>query len=399
MKLCIKNANLFDGTGSPILKNAYLIINNKRIEKIGANFSSENTHDIKVLDAGHQYIIPGLIDSHVHCSFSGNPNMVNEMLEMSDLDITVLTINNFQKLLKYGVTFIRDVGEKNYIVTRLKKYVQNKSIAGPGILSAGEIITMTGGHGDLQGLGCASDGITANTKAARKQLKNGTDLLKVIATGGVMTPGVDVNAYQSEIEEMAAVVHEAHKVNKRVAVHAHGTQGIKNAVKAGVDSIEHCTLLDEEGKDMIIEKGIFVVPTLSAVYNITQVNPHAVPPESLEKALEVEQAHYRSVKMLYESGAKIAMGTDAGTPFNEHGKSALLELELLVKAGISPAEVLTIATKNSSELLKIDKDYGTLEPGKFADFIILNADPTENISNIRKISQVFKHGKSINRVS
>lgn len=395
MKICIKNANLFDGTGSSLKKNVFLIIEDKKIKKIGNNFSSQNTDNMKVIDAKGKYIIPGLIDSHIHCSFSGNPNMVKEMVEMSDLEITMLTIKNFQKLLKYGVTFIRDVGEKNYIVNQLKKYVLNGSIAGPGILSAGEIITMTGGHGDLKGLGCPSDGITENTKAARKQLKNGADLLKVIATGGVMTPGVDVNAYQSEIEEMAAVVHEAHKVNKTVAVHAHGTQGIKNAVKANVDSIEHCTLLDEEGKNMIIEKGIFVVPTLSAVYNITQVNPHAVPKESLEKALEVEKAHYKSLKMLYKAGAKIAMGTDAGTPFNEHGKSALLELELLEKAGIPPKEVLTIATKNSSELLKIDKNYGTLEPGKFADFIILDADPTKNISNVRKILQVFKHGAKI----
>jgi imidazolonepropionase-like amidohydrolase len=386
-----KNINLIDGTGEKILKNAYMKVENGIIGEIGVGWN-DNNKDFEVTDLGGKYVMPGMIDCHTHITFPGSANPELLLFTANHTDITILALKNLERLLKHGVTYIRDLGDYEHISIKIKKYLADGSIKGPNICSAGKAIMMTGGHGHQAGR--EADGVVEVMKATREQIKAGADVIKVISSGGVMTKGADVNAYQFNVDELSAAVVEAHKTNRKVATHCHSTQGIKNSILAGIDSIEHSTILDEEAVSMMVEAGTYIVPTLIAVKSIIDNGESAgIPKFMVEKAKLVSKNHYNSIKMAYDAGIKIAMGTDCGTPFNIHGISAPLELELMVEAGMTPMDVIKSATKTSSELLGIEEQYGTLEVGKFADFLVLDENPIENIKTIQSLSNVYQKGQ------
>jgi imidazolonepropionase-like amidohydrolase len=300
---------------------------------------------------------------------------------------------NLKKLLKSGVTFFRDMGGYEYIDIELKKSVNEGFIEGPEFLVSGKVLTMTGGHGYLMGREC--DGVDEVRKAAREQLKAGADVIKIMATGGVMTPGVEPGSPQLTKEEIQAAVEEAHKAGRKTAAHAQGTTGIKNAVMAGIDSVEHGIFLDDEVIEMMVEKGVYLVPTLVAPYFIIEYGEEGgIPAYVVEKSKRVMESHLESFRKAYKAGVKIAMGTDAGTPFNYHDKSAY-ELKLMVEAGMKPMDAIVSSTKVAAELLGIEKDYGTLEQGKVADFIVLKDNPLENIETLLQVERVYKKGKLV----
>jgi imidazolonepropionase-like amidohydrolase len=383
------NFNLIDGKSKKIQKNMQLVVENGRIIDINKN----KEFDINAIDLKNKFVMPGLIDCHTHMFMDSSPDPVEKFDKLGDADLIVGAVNNLKRTLESGVTFIRDVGGYKHYDIQLRNQVKNNSIIGPDMFCAGKIVTMTGGHGHF--IGREADGVVEVRKAVREQLKAGADVIKVISSGGVMTPGVDVNAYQFNIDELRAAVEEAHKAGRKVCTHCHGTKGIKNSIIAGVDSIEHATLLDDEAIQMLVEKGTYIVPTLAAVHYIVENGEEAgIPKSVVDKAREISIKHFEGFKKAYDAGVNIAMGTDAGTPFNIHGNN-FMELILMVRAGMTPMDAITTATKNSSELIGIDEEYGTLESGKYADFIVLNDNPIDDIETFKNIDSVFKKGKKI----
>jgi len=346
------------------------------------------SHEGEVVDVG--YIMPGLIDCHTHICFPPVSDTVGRLSQMNDIDVVVTAIKNLEALLKGGVTYIRDVGGVNDVQLQLKKYLNDGSVLGPDMLCAGKIVTMTGGHGWHVGREC--DGPDEIRKAVREQLKAGADLIKVVSSGGVLTPGVDVNAFQFNVDELTAAREEAHKAGRKICTHCHSMKGTKNSILSGIDSVEHATILDKEAVDMAIDAGTYFVPTLSAVHFIVEHGEAGgIPKFAVDKAKDVYQKHQDSFKLAYQSGVKIAMGTDVGTPFNVHGVSSAFELELMVKAGMTEMDAILSATKYASELLGVENTHGTLEVGKYADFLVLEEDPTRNIKTIQS-SNVYKNG-------
>ena len=260
-----------------------------------------------------------------------------------------------------------------------------------GIITAGPLICMSGGHGWRGGR--EIDGVDEARKAARQVIREGADFVKFSATGGVMTPGVEPGSPQLTFPEMEALCFETNKAGKRSATHAQGSGGILDAVKAGVTSVEHGIFLTDEIIALMIEKGTWLVPTLAAPYNIVKHGLEGgIPEYAVRKANMIIGAHNESFRKAYRAGVKIAMGTDAGTPFNEHGES-WFELKLMCENGMSPMEAIVVTTKNAAELLDIDQDYGTLEPGKYADFIVLDGNPLENLEVLSDVKATYRHGE------
>lgn len=387
MKTLYKNCTLIDGTGNEPINNSFTVEDGRIIE-IGDNLKAD-----KEIDLDGKYIMPGLINSHVHITMEpiGDPFVL--IMNESDAKAAIRGVKNLKKQLKSGTTYFRDLGASNGVDIDLRNAVNEGLIEGAEFKCAGSVVTMTGGHG--WPIGREADGVDETRKAAREQLKKGSDLVKIMATGGVMTTGVEPGSPQLSMEEMKAAVEEAHKAGKKTASHAQGTQGIKNAILAGIDSIEHGLILDEEAVDMMYENNTYLVPTLVAPYVIVEKGVEAgIKKDSYEKAVSIMESHIKSFKMSYEKGVKIAMGTDAGTPFNTHDM-AWMELKLMIEYGMKPMDAIVSSTRNSAELLDILDDYGTIEKGKFADFLILDENPLENIETLSKINTVYKKGVKV----
>ncbi|NMB09397.1 MAG: amidohydrolase family protein [Tissierellia bacterium] len=387
MKTLYKNCTLIDGTGNEPINTSFTVEDGRIIE-IGDNLKAD-----KEIDLDGKYIMPGLINSHVHITMEpiGDPFVL--IMNESDAKAAIRGVKNLKKQLKSGTTYFRDLGASNGVDIDLRNAVNEGLIEGAEFKCAGSVVTMTGGHG--WPIGREADGVDETRKAAREQLKKGSDLVKIMATGGVMTTGVEPGSPQLSMEEMKAAVEEAHKAGKKTASHAQGTQGIKNAILAGIDSIEHGLILDEEAVDMMYENNTYLVPTLVAPYVIVEKGVEAgIKKDSYEKAVSTMESHIKSFKMSYEKGVKIAMGTDAGTPFNTHDM-AWMELKLMIEYGMKPMDAIVSSTRNSAELLDILDDYGTIEKGKFADFLILDENPLENIETLSKINTVYKKGVKV----
>ena len=382
---------LINGTGEAPVENSYFLVEDKKIIKVGRAEELEDQDNVKVVDLYGKTIMPGLINSHVHINMEpvGDPNAV----KLSDATLTINSINNLKKHLYAGTTFFRDMGGFNYIDIDVRNAVNSGLIEGPEFLASGKVICMTGGHG--WSMGREADGIDENRKAAREQLKAGADIIKVMATGGVMTKGVEPGSPQLTMEEMKAAIDEAHKVGKKTATHAQGTTGIKNAVLAGIDSIEHAFFLDDEVIQMMIDRGTYIVPTLVAVdFIVKNGESGGIPEYAVRKATATQVAHKASITKAFKAGVKIAMGTDSGTPYNIHG-SAPYEVKLMTECGMTHMDVLVAATKSSADLLGILDNYGTLEKGKFADFLVLDENPLDNLDTLFNINSVYKLGKKV----
>lgn len=380
------NFNLIDGTGAEIVQNAELYVQDGKIVE-------PREVDSEVNLCG-EYVIPGLMDGHVHVSM---PPFDVAKINITDFGASEHTMNgiiNLGLLLDQGVTYVRDVGsiyQHESVELPMRKYLANGTIKGPMMKCSGPMMQITGGHmAHVSNAVC--DGVEECRKMARKHIAMGVDLLKYAGTGGVGTEGNDPNAYQFNIDEISAITEEAHKVGKKVATHAHGTQGIKNALIAGVDSIEHGTLADDEAIDMMVENGAWLVPTLG-VQHVILNNPR-VPAYLKEKEKEISVLHKASLKKAYDKGVKLACGTDllpTLMPFAPH-----LEIQLMMEVtGMNALEGIKIATKNTAELIGVDATHGTLEVGKVADFVVIKGNPCDDIQNIKNIISVYQKGQAI----
>lgn len=383
-KLVIHAKIMIDGISDTPKKDQLITIEDDKITSIEDYHKTED----EVIEVNT--ITPGFFNCHVHILY---PVGFDSKKEFSLIEKIFYAQKHCKEYLQSGVTFIRVVGtEENYDL-QIKEAIENHVIEGPHMYCAGKMICMTGGHGWQEGI--EADGKDACLKVVRTQLKAGVDLIKMMATGGVMTKGVEPGNAQFNIDEMKIMVEEAHKARRKTATHAQGLQGIKNALYAGVDSIEHGCFLDDECLELMKQQNTFLVPTLCAPQCIIDKGvENGVAKYAVDKTLKVKDAHVESVKKAYDKGIQIALGTDAGTPFNYHSNTAY-EMELLSKLNIPNTDILKIATINSAKCVGVEKDYGSIEVGKQADLVCLNENPLENISNVRKINRVIQSGKIV----
>lgn len=388
------NGRLIDGTGGVLEKGA-VAIENSRFVRVGR---VEEMTDLKgeVIDINGLTIMPGLIDCHVHLCLSGEPDPFSALPGLPLPLLSLKFLKNAQTTLMSGITTVRDQGAIGHVDFCVRRAAEERLFTLPRMVLSGKIITMTGGHGWQLG-GREADGPDEVRKAVREQIKAGADSIKIMASGGGLTEGSEPGCVAFTIEELSAAVEEANKAGKRTSTHAHAATAVKNAVKAGIDSVEHAMFMDQEALEMMDEHGVFYVPTVVAPLRTLEQSTGQVPGWVIRKVQNFKDHFVNSVKMAHERGLKIAMGSDAGTPLNPHGEN-LKELEFFVKIGFSPMEAIITATKRAAETLGFEKEIGTIENGKLADLIVVDGDPLKHIACLQdrgKIVYVVKEGRII----
>ncbi len=374
MGFAFVNGRVFVGDGR-VLEHATVLVEGNRIVKVAKGNIAVPRKARPIALEGHT-LFPGFIDCHVHLCLDGGPDPVTGIAR-EPLILTALKAAEFaRRTLLAGVTTVRDMGGREGVDLVLKQAIQSGTVPGPRMLVSGRLICMTGGHG--WPFGREADGPGEVRKAAREQIKAGADIVKLMATGGVMTPGVEPGSEQLTEEELRAGIEEAHKAGRRTATHAMGNRGILNALRAGIDSIEHGVFLNEEAVSLMLARDVPLVPTLSALFHIEQRGLAAgVPAYAVEKTRQVKPHHLESLQMARQAGVRVAMGTDAGTPFNLHGEN-LRELKFLCERGFSIPEALQSATGVAARVLGLEKDLGTVAQGKLADLVLVAGNPLED---------------------
>ena len=389
----VVGGKLIDGTGMAPIEDAVVVIEGDRIRSVGQADATTVPAGSEVIDVTGKTVMPGLINCHAHLCLDGSPDPVTALQQRSVTENALLAAKHAEAALRAGVTTVRDLGGWEGVDLGIKKGINDGLILGPRMLVSGKLLCMTGGTAHV--IGREVDGPDEARKGAREQLKAGVDVIKVMATGGVLTAGTDPGSAQLTFEELCAAVEEAKKAGRLTAAHAHGATGVKNAIRAGTDSIEHGIFLDAEAIDMMLEMETFYVPTLAATYEIITKGPEfGIPAFIVDKAQRASDAHLDSFRRAREAGVRIAVGNDGGTPFNRADNLAS-ELELMVDAGMSCVEALAAAHGTAAELLHMAEQIGTVKPGRLADLVVLDADPQTDISAVRQVHMVIKAGQQV----
>ncbi|ULA63667.1 MAG: Putative Imidazolonepropionase [Nitrospira sp.] len=386
MAIAIQHVRLIDGTGYSI-ERATILIRGRKIAATGSSRTLTIPKGVTKIDGRGLTVIPGLIDCHVHLCLGGEPDVV-ATVESDAPSMTLLkSARHAKQTIESGFTTVRDVGSRDHSIFALKHAIDQGVMPGPHIVGAGLAICMIGGHARF--IGQEVEGIEQVQRAVDAQLAAGAGVIKVIASGGVLTPGTSPDQAQMTIDELTAAVMTAGRAQKKVAAHAHGASGMKNAIRAGVHSIEHATLLDDEAGELMKTHGVYMVPTLSALSTTAAGRPGCgIPASALDKAKAMTKRHRVSFKKAHESGLCIAMGTDAGTPFNYHGDNAQ-ELERMVAFGMSPMEAILASTAAAARLIGIHDTVGTLMRGRQADLVIVDGNPLKRIDYLRDRSRIM----------
>jgi imidazolonepropionase-like amidohydrolase len=380
----VRAGRVIDGTGAPPQLDQAIYLSDGTISKVGPGSQIPEGSD--VIDLSHSTVLPGLFDLHVHLVFSRSNDALRDVLGEDDSTLLFRSVDAAREALRVGVTTVRDLGGRGGVTFRLRDAIGRGLVAGPRILAAGSPITITGGHCHF--LGLEADGEAAVRKAARSQLKAGANCLKVMSTGGRMTPGTNTGVAQYSVEEIRAIVEEAQRRHVTVAAHGLGTAGIRNATEAGVTTIEHCNWLTPDGRvefdpsvaALMAEKGTAIVPTLS-------------PMQRSGSPLfgQVVDCMRRARQL----GVTLVAGTDAGvsrTPFD----SVLNELEIYVsEVGMTPVEAIRAGTGVAARTLGLADTVGTIAAGQAADLLVVDGDPSERIADLHRLKIVFQGGKKI----
>lgn len=399
--LVLRNATLIDGKGGKPVEHGVLVIDGEMIRYAGQADGWKEPEDASVheMDCTGKYILPGLIDCHVHIACECLPDStLNGPLGWT----TLIMLKHAQNTLAAGITTIRDVGGRHHLEFSLRKAAEAGLFAAPRMSLAGKLLSITStGSEWYDGMYREADGVDEVRKAAREQLKAGADLIKVLATGAVLAPGEKPGAAQFEMEEIRAAVVEAAKVGKIVAAHAHGIEGIRNAVEAGAKTIEHGTYLHQDSRVMerMARENIYLVPTLKAGVDVIEGNKPGIPDWIMEKSRETQEDALLSLRKAHELGVPIAMGTDAATPYNFHGENAL-ELYYMQQAGLSAMDCIVASTQNAARALGWEARLGTLEAGKLADLLIVKKNPLDDLRALadrNNIEHVIQGGKFVAR--
>lgn len=375
MTVILKGGPVFIGDGS-IIENAVVHIENERITKV-ARGDQPLPRGAEVIETRGRMVLPGFVDCHVHLLIDGSPDPLAAVEKNTMNMVTLLAMKHARNTLMAGVTSARDMGGAGNVDITIRDAVRTGIIDGPHLLVSGMQICMTGGQGWQ--FGREADGPEEVRKAAREQIKAGCDIVKLMATGGIMTPGVEPGAAQLTEAELRAGVEEAHRANRKSASHAQGTEGILNSLRAGIDSIEHGFYLNEECIALMVRDSVPLVPTLGPGDMIEKAAALGVPEFIVEKSRQVRKPHIESLAMAKKANILIGMGADCGTPLLPHGQN-LIELVNLVENGFTPEEALVIGTLNGARILGLDDRLGSIEEGKLADLVIVEGNPVEDIT-------------------
>ena len=389
--MILRGATLIDGTGAPPVRDRAVVITDRRIVDVVAD---RLPRDGTVLDLGGRTLLPGLINCHVHLCLAGDADPSRTLADESYAATVVNAVVRAQRTVEAGVTTVRDLGGREYAEIAVRDGVRVGRIPGPRILCAGRAVCITGGHG-WRMLGRQADGPDDLRRAVREQLRAGADVIKLIATGGVMTPGVDPRAAQLTLEELRAGVDEAHRARRRAAAHAMADEGIAWCLDAGIDTIEHGVFLTEALATRMATQGTALVATLIAPHAIVEGGPAAGIPEfAVTKSVALRERHLESFRLALRAGVTIAAGTDAGTPLNPHG-SIVPELALMVAAGMAPLQAVRAATSVAAQVLGIAAETGSIAPGLAADLIAVEGDPATDIKALDAIRLVVADGRTV----
>jgi imidazolonepropionase-like amidohydrolase len=387
MTLTLRKATLIDGTGRQPIANAVIVLDGDKIAAVGQEGQVAQPPG-EVINLAGKTVLPGLLNMHEHLELRRALGAWQEKVAQSDNWAMMRAVRNALLCLQEGVTTVRDLGSRRGLNLALKRGIEEGMIIGPRMVTCGQPLVMTGGHG--WEICTEADGPDEARKAARKQLKAGADLIKAMASGGYISyikPGQDLPwSSQLTVEEMHAAFEEAKKAGKKTTVHAHPPAAIRSAIEAGVDCIEHGVLLDKETAELMASKGIFLVPTLAESWEMAEHGLELGRPAWLVEASKAElDSRLERFTCAVDAGVKIAMGTDvAGSPARE--------IELMAKGGLSPMEAIVAATRNGAELIDMEDQIGTIEAGKLADLIVVDGSPLENLLDLAKVELVFKDG-------
>ena len=386
--LVLSGARIIDGTGAEPVRGRSVVVEKGVIIAVVEDARAPRGNGVDL--AGHT-LLPGLINCHVHLCLGAEADPVRPLRE-EPLGLTAIkALLRARETARAGVTTVRDLGGREYVEIAVRRAIQEGLIDGPRIVAAGRPVCMTGGHGHW--LAREADGPDDARKAVREQLKAGADVIKIIATGGVMTPGVEPGSPQLTLDEMRAAIEEASRAGRRTAAHAMASSGISDAIAAGITSIEHGIYLTEEIVAHMRRDGTFLVPTLNAPAAIASGGLAAgIPDFMVRKSEVVVPAHVASFQLAHRAGVRIAAGADSGTPLNFHG-SLLPELTLMVKYGMTPLEAIRAATVTAADCLGLGEVTGRVAPGYAADLIAVAGDPAERIEALADLKLVLVSGR------
>lgn len=393
---------LFDSERGRLQEKRTVHIVDGRVESVERGFTRRNGE--RVIDLRAFTVLPGLMDMHTHLAFEYGPRTYNEPFTWNPADYTLRAVNTAERTLMAGFTTVRDLGDKANVTISLRNAINRGEVVGPRVYTAGKSIATTGGHADptngyrhdLMGSPGPTDGVINGTasarEAVRQRYKDGADLIKITATGGVLSVAKSGQNPQFMQDELEAIVATAKDYGFTVAVHAHGKEGMERAIRAGVDSVEHGTYMDAETMALMLEHGTWYVPTLMAGDWVTQkATVDGFFPDMVRtKAAQIGPLIQDTFHRAHKKGVKIAFGTDTGV--SRHGDNAK-EFSLMVQGGMSPADAIRSATLNAAQLLKMEDELGSIAPGKWADMIGVVGNPLEDITALERVRFVMKGGE------
>jgi imidazolonepropionase-like amidohydrolase len=395
-RIAIRAGKLIDGRGGPPITNAVILIQGDRITAVGSGLTIPA--NARVIDLSKSTVLPGFIDCHTHVT-SQPVDYYEDIFRKTPIDVAVMAHVYAKRTLDAGFTTIRDVGSSEFIDVALRNAINRGDVPGPRILAATLTVGSTGGHGDLTGFSPylkfgsfsgVADGVDDIRKLVRFEIKNGADVIKMIASAGVLSEEESVGAPQYSQEEMNAVVEEAAMWGRKVAAHAHGTEAIKRAIKAGVASVEHASMIDDEGIRLAKEHGTYLVMDIyNDDYIMAEYKRLGYPQKILDKEALIGRTQRENFKKAAQAGARLAYGTDSGVyPHGWNGK----QFAKMVEWGLTPMQAIQTATVNAADLLGWPDRVGSIQAGRFADIVAVNGDPLADIKQLENVTFVMKGG-------
>jgi imidazolonepropionase-like amidohydrolase len=400
----IKAGRLFDATTDTVRQNVVIVVEGDRIKNVAPAAETQIPPGATVIDLARATVLPGLMDLHTHLGSRSDQYEEIRRFKNTPFHGAFAAVLNARRMLLAGFTTVQDVGSSPFLAVDLRNYINEGYLDGPRVVASGPGISMTGGHGDLNNYSpqtrvsmfpeqrnfSLADGVEQVQQTVRAQVKYDVDVIKILATGGVLSKGTDPGAPHYTYEELKAAADTAHMLGRKITAHAHGTEGIKNAIRAGVDIIQHVSFIDDEGIELSKQRGAWLVfDVYNTEYLLSKAIDFGLPQENIDKERRVGRAQRENFAKAVKAGAKLAFGTDAGVYPHE---DAAKQFRVMVEFGMTPAQAIRSATANAAEALGKLADRGTIEAGKLADLIAVSDDPLANVRALENVGFVMKGG-------